>query len=408
MATLFQSLDLHPADPLLGLMTAFRADDRLDKTDLGVGVYRTEAGTTPVMAAVHKAELRLADRGETKAYEGPRGNLRFCEAVEHFVLGTDYKDHGRIASFTTPGGCGALYVGMSLIARANPDAQVWLSDPTWPNHPHVVRTCRLIPARYRYYAPTKGAAVPEAMFEDLDAAKPGDVVVVQGPCHNPTGADLSPDAWAALGKVCADKGITPFIDIAYHGFAAPLDEDLKAVRLLMDAVPVSLVSYSCSKSFGLYRERTGALIIQAASRDEAARAASHGADIARASYSMPPAHGAALVAEVLGDPALRAQWEEELGGMRQRIMDLRRGLSTALGRITGTNRFDGIAHQRGMFSLLPVTPAQVETMRARKGLYLPASGRINIAGLSTDKIDSVAEIIAATVADAPQGNAAAL
>lgn len=392
---LLQNLTQRPADPLLGLMAAFRADLRADKIDLGVGVYRNELGQTPLMDAVARAEARLAATGGTKVYEGPRGNLGFCDRVCALVFG-DQRSTAlgeQLISFTTPGGCGALAVGFGVAARANPKARVWMSEPSWPNHPHVVRSAGLTPVTYSYYDAQSGVVDVDAMFADLEEARPGDVVLVQGPCHNPTGADLTEADWTRLARFCVDRGLTPFVDVAYHGLGESLERDIAGVRALLDEIPMAMVSYSCSKNFGLYRERAGALLIMADTPTAAAAISSHAADVARANYSMPPAHGAAIVAEILDDDDLRQDWEEELELMRARIDDLRTRFAAALHARTGDAAYDSIANQRGMFSMLALPPGAAETLKNDWAIYLPNSGRINIAGLSAPHIDLVAEAI---------------
>ncbi|ADM09618.1 aspartate aminotransferase [Parvularcula bermudensis HTCC2503] len=388
---LFDRLDPRPADPLLGLLAAFRADDRTDKIDLGVGIYKDDAGRTPIMEAVREAETRLAKSGETKAYEGSRGNVAFAEAIEAQILGTE-RTTPRI-SFATPGGCGALSLAFFLYHRLNPEGQVWLSDPTWPNHKHIATTAGVPQRTYPYAEPTAPGVDLDRTLDGLAAANPGDAVLLQGPCHNPTGIDLTTDQWAEIGKFVAEKKLIALIDVAYHGFASSLEGDRAGIAAFLDAAPEALISYSCSKNFGLYRDRAGCLIAVSETERAAEAIATHMADISRALWSMPPAHGPAIVAEILGTADLEGQWRRELTEMRERMLDLRRGLATAL-RPRG-NTYDPavLTAQNGMFSQLPLTKEQTVELREKHALYIPGSGRINVAGLSPAIIDRVAEIL---------------
>ena len=386
-------LTAKPADALLGLMTAYREDARQDKIDLGVGIYKDDTGATPVMSAVAKAEALILQRQETKAYEGPRGNADFCAAIEAFIFGAGAPEivAGHTASFTTPGGCGALFLGVGLMKRMGAKA-VWVSRPTWPNHSKLVQTQGLALKEYRYAE--DGQLAFAAMLEDLETAEAGDGVILQGPCHNPTGIDLSVEQFAQVAGVAKARGLIVMLDVAYHGFAHGLAEDMAGVRTFLSVAPEAMISYSCSKNFGLYRERTGCFVLKGAEPRAVAAASTHIAELARTSYSMPPAHGSAIVATILGDAALRAEWESELTDMRERMVGLRKGLADALVAKTGSNRLGQLSHQNGMFSQLPVTAAAAEAMRTEDGLYLPGSGRINIAGLKAADTARVAEIVA--------------
>lgn len=384
----FAHLEPRPADALLGLMAAFRADPRADKIDLGVGVYRNEAGKTPIMSAVKKAESVLAETGDTKIYEGPRGNVAFCEAIEQMVFG-DAADADTHLSFSTPGGCGALFLANCLAKRTAPAGRFWMSDPTWANHPAIAKNAGLDVATYPYANPASPDVRTDAMLAKLEEAKAGDTVLFQGPCHNPTGIDLSQDDWVALGELCERKGLLPLIDIAYHGFANSLGTDLLGVQAFLARVPDTMISYSCSKNFGLYRERTGALLIKAATPKAAQSVHTHVADIARTAYSMPPAHGQAIVATIMADPALCQEWQTELVAMQARMADLRRALADALQPRTNTYDPAALCAQNGMFSQLPFVEGGVDALR-EQGVYIPGSGRINIAGLTTEQIPGVA------------------
>ncbi|MEM9750910.1 MAG: amino acid aminotransferase [Pseudomonadota bacterium] len=395
MTNPLSAIQAMPPDPLLGIMAAFRADDRANKVDLGVGIYKDDDGRTPIMAAVREAEKRLAVSGDTKAYEGPRGNLAFCETVQGFLYGASGGPADGAASFmTTPGGCGALGVGAAFLRRLAPERKLWISDPTWPNHVHIAKSAGLNIARYPYVADSQGLPDFDRVEDDLRQAEAGDSIIIQGPCHNPSGVDLTLEQWSRLATLCQSRGLLPFVDIAYHGFGASLDEDLVGVRTFLASVESALVSYSCSKNFGLYRERTGCVAVQAPESEAADAAVSHLADLGRASYSMPPAHGAAIVAEIRQDEALYASWVEELDGMRGRLNRLRSAFADALTERTGDGRHGAIARQAGMFSLLPVQPDAAERLAADHAVYMPKSGRINIAGLHERTIDRVADAVA--------------
>ena len=404
MSAFLSGLSPRPADALLGLMAAFRADPREAKIDLGVGIYRDEAGETPIMAAVRQAEERLLTSETTKAYEGPQGNTDFCAAIEEMVLGAQStaRADGRVVSFATPGGCGALFVAIMFAGRISAEGRIWASDPTWPNHVNLVHATGRELKSYSYVDPEAGTVDFPAMMDDLREARPGDVVLLQGPCHNPTGIDLTPEQWAYLGDFCANQLLMPLVDVAYHGFGEGLEADIAGVRALLEVVPEAMVAYSCSKNFGLYRERTGCLMLQAGAPRDVAAGATHLADIARAAYSMPPSHGAAIVATILGDDALAQAWRDELEAMRNRMQSLRSGLAAALAEGTGRDDFSALTRQKGMFSQLPLAPQITELVRLQQAVYLPASGRINIAGLTSDTLGEVARRLA-PYSPAPQG-----
>jgi len=347
------------------------------------------------MSAVAKAEERILKAQTTKVYEGPRGNTDYCAAIENFVFGEGSAaiKEGRTLSFTAPGGCGALFLGTGLMKRMGVK-KVWVSNPTWPNHPNVVKFTGLDVAEYAYADPETGELDLDAMLADIAKAERGDGLIIQGPCHNPTGIDLSVDDWRKVGALVKERGLIAMLDVAYHGFANGLDEDVAGVRAFIETAGEALISYSCSKNFGLYRERAGCFLAIGDSAEGIAAATTHVASLARASYSMPPAHGAAIVATILGDAELRAEWEAELTQMRERMISLRKSLAEQLVSKTGSNRLGAVAHQNGMFSQLPLSKDAITAMREKSGLYMPNSGRINIAGLSTKDIPAIAEIIA--------------
>lgn len=391
--SLFDDLTPLPPDALLGLMAAYRADPREQKFDLGVGVYKDLAGVTPIFSAVKKAEAKLIAAQDTKVYEGQRGNTDFCGHVEDFVFGKGHpaRAEGRVISFTAPGGCGALFQGISLMRKTG-TRRVWVSRPTWPNHPNVVKSLGLDVKEYNYAV--GGVFSPTSMLDDLLKAEEGDGVIIQGPCHNPTGIDFPVGFWRDLGELVRGKKLAALIDVAYHGFADSLDEDMKGVRAFIAAAGEAMIAYSCSKNFGLYRERTGCFLVIGETTEGIDAAYTHVADNGRATWSMPPAHGAGIVATILGDAALRTEWEAELTAMRSRMKALRTTFSEALVAATGSNELAQLRLQNGMFSQLPVSAAQTAELRDIHGVYMPTSGRINIAGLHPDHIPKLAEILA--------------
>lgn len=388
----FSPLNTLPPDALLGLMAAYRADERHEKFDLGVGVYKDEAGGTPILSAVKKAEAKLLAAQTTKVYEGPRGNTDFCAHVEGFVFGADHPalEEGRVLSFTSPGGCGALFLGTGLMRRMGA-RRVWVSKPTWPNHPNVVKSLGLEVKNYAYAR--DGAFYKLGALADLSGAEAGDGVIIQGPCHNPTGIDPSADDWRELGRAAREKRLIVMIDIAYHGFAQGLEEDMAGVRAFIEEAGEALIAYSCSKNFGLYRERTGCFLAIGETAEGIAAASTHVADMGRATWSMPPAHGAGIVATILDDADLRSEWEAELATMRTRMISLRAQLSDALVKQTGSNALAALKSQHGMFSQLPISADDTERVRDAAGVYMPSSGRINIAGLHPSDIPRLAEIL---------------
>ncbi|MFN4025028.1 MAG: amino acid aminotransferase [Hyphomonas sp.] len=389
----FSPLSTLPPDALLGLMTAYRADERSEKFDLGVGVYKDEKGETPILSAVKKAEAKMLAAQTTKVYEGPRGNTDFCAHIERFVFGEDHPAlaEGRVLSFTAPGGCGALFLGVGLMRRMG-TRRVWVSKPTWPNHPNVVKSLGLGVKDYAYAR--DGAFYKLGALADLSAAEPGDGVILQGPCHNPTGIDPSAEDWRELGRIARERRLIVLLDVAYHGFASGLDKDMDGVRAFIEEAGEAMISYSCSKNFGLYRERTGCFLAIGETAEGIAAASTHIADMGRATWSMPPAHGAGIVAAILDDPALRKEWEEELTAMRLRMISLREALSDALVERTGSNLLAALKSQNGMFSQLPISAENTAKVRELDGVYMPSSGRINIAGLHPDDIPRLSEVLA--------------
>ena len=393
------SLGPQAPDSLLGVMAAYAADPEPTKIDLGVGVYRDAGGTTPIMAAVKAAERQVMDREATKAYVGAAGNRAFAAVIEELTLGPQHpaRSAGRVVTLQTPGGCGALRLAADLILRAERASRVWVSDPTWPNHTPLIGGAGLPVECYPYYDPASGKVLFEAMMTALERLPSGSVVLLQAACHNPTGADLDAAQWRALAALLAQRGLVPLVDLAYQGLGDGLDADAAPVRLLAEQLPELLVAVSCSKNFGLYRERVGAVIAVAPSAPAAVITMSHLQALARRMYSMPPDHGAAIVAAIGASAELRRDWLAELERMRQRVTGVRAPLAAALKRATGGSRFDFIGAQRGMFSLLGLDADAVRELKERHHVYVAPDSRINVAGLADHQIEQLAGAVAAVV-----------
>jgi aspartate/tyrosine/aromatic aminotransferase len=374
--------DLPPvqSDSLLALIALAKADPRNDKIDVGVGVFRDGAGNTPILRVMKEAEQRLLDTQITKAYLGSGGDVRFAELLRPILLG-HHADDDRIAGLQTPGGCGALRLGFELIATANPHARVLVGTPTWPNHPPIIRSVRLEQVEYPYYERGQGAIRFEDMIAALNGAEPGDVALLHGCCHNPTGADLSEDQWREVVRVVTERELIPLIDIAYQGFGRGLDEDAFGVRLMLDACDEVIIAQSCDKNFSVYRDRVGSLFVKTGSVEATETAMAHVHQRAREMWSMPPDHGAAAVHIILDDPELRARWLVELAAMRDRINLVRQRIAAADPRLAFIGR------QYGMFSMLPLSKEQVLNLRRDEAIYMADSGRFNVVGLGDDQID---------------------
>jgi aromatic-amino-acid transaminase len=389
---MLENLSPQPADKILALVSAFRADPRTDKVDLGVGVYRDASGNTPVMRAVKEAERRILADQSTKAYTGLAGDPAFADAMIGLVLGeTVARD--RIAAVATPGGTGAIRQALELIKLANPEARVWISNPTWPNHPSIIRYLGMQMGEYRYFdAETRGVDFA-GLKADLSAVPSGDVVLLHGCCHNPTGANLTPEQLAEVIAILTNNGVTPLVDIAYQGFGDGLDADAAATRAVAAACPEVLIAASCSKNFGIYRERTGILMAIAADAATQPLTQDTLAFLNRQNYSFPPDHGARVVTTILTDPALRADWETELEETRNGMLALRAQLADELRRLSNSDRFDFLAHHRGMFSRLGTSPEKVAALRDHHGIYMVGDSRMNIAGLNAETVPILAKAI---------------
>ncbi len=391
---MLNNLTPQPADKILALVQMYRDDPREMKVDLGVGVYKNAEGVTPVMRAVKAAERRIVDEQETKAYTSLAGDPAFATAMRKLIL-ADSVDVGRVAAVATPGGTGAVRQGLELMQYADRASTIWISNPTWPNHPSIIKYLGVPMREYRYFDAASRGVDFAGMMDDLKSVKRGDLVLLHGCCHNPTGANLTHDQWNAVVELLDKTGAVPFIDIAYQGFGDGLEEDGYGTRLVASKLPEVIIAASCSKNFGVYRERTGLLMAITAEEKTKASAQATLAFLNRQNYSFPPDHGARVVTTILDDPALRADWQTELEDVRKGMLKLRRQLADTLRQRTNSDQFDFIAEHRGMFSRLGATPEQVVEMREKYGIYMVGDSRLNIAGLNDTTVPIVAEAIVA-------------
>ena len=379
----FSTLRAEVPDALLALIGLHAADPRPTKIDVGVGVFRDATGATPVFAAVKEAEFWLAETQLSKSYLGPEGDARFTALLAELALGQRVASSPDLVGLQTPGGTGALRLGAELLARAAPGRHIWVGTPTWTNHVPLLSGAGLVVRPHRFFDRATSELDFAAMMADLDAAEPGDILLLHGCCHNPTGVSFSLPEWQAIAELCAERGLLPFVDLAYHGLGQGLDADVAGVRLLVESLPAAIVAYSCDKNFGLYRDRVGAIWVKAPSGQvDAVRSNLYA--LARVNWSMPPDHGAAVVRYILENPEPRVDWEAELSAMALRIGDLRRRLAAANPRLAP------LGGQQGMFALLPLDPAAVTALRADHGIYMAGNGRINIAGLGEATVDRFA------------------
>ena len=386
--------DLNPVPPdsLIALIGLCEADPRPEKIDVGVGVFRDAAGNTPILKVMKEAERRLLDTQVTKAYLGSAGDKRFAELLRPILLG-EHADDPRIAGVQTPGGCGALRLGFELIATVSRGARVFLGTPSWPNHAPIIRAVGLETVDYPYYERGQATIRFEDMIEALRSGEPGDVALLHGCCHNPTGADLSEDQWRQVRDAVVDRGLIPLVDIAYQGFGRGLDEDAFGVRLMLSSCDEVVIAQSCDKNFSCYRDRVGSLWIKTAAAEATKTAMGHVFQRSREMWSMPPDHGAACAHIILEDPDLHARWLVELEDMRNRINSVRQQIASADPRLAYIGR------QFGMFSMLPLTPEQVLKLRSDHAIYMAESGRFNVVGMSDAQLGR----FTAAVVDAMNG-----
>ena len=393
---MFEALKAQPQDKILQLIQMFKYDPRTDKIDLGVGVYKDATGLTPVMRAGKAAEKKIWDTQNSKTYTALTGEPGYNAAMRKLILAGGVED-ARVSSIATPGGTGAVRLGVALAKMFNPGATVWVSKPTWGNHISIIKVVGLPVAEYRYFDAASGEVDFAALLEDLGQVKAGDVVLLHGCCHNPTGANLTLDQWKQVIALMQAKGAFPMVDLAYQGFGDGLDQDAEATRLIVSSFPETLIAASCSKNFGVYRDRAGILIAVSADAEQAKITQGNLNFLNRQTYSFPPDHGTRAVMTVLEDAALEADWKAELEETRNGMLGLRAALAEALRQETNSDRFDFVARHRGMFSLLGLTEAQVTRLREDVGIYMVSDSRINIAGLNAKTVPILARAVASVL-----------
>lgn len=389
---MFETLTAAAPDKIIALIGMFKDDPRPNKVDLGVGVYKDPEGRTPIMRAIREAEQRLFSEQTTKTYLGMAGDLAFNAAIIKLAFG-EAADMSRLRAAQAPGGSGALRVLAELLHRSRPTATVWLSDPTWPNHVPIIQAAGFKTKSYPYFDAATGGVRFDEMLAALRGAEAGDIVLLHGCCHNPTGANLTGAQWRQVAALLLERQLFAFVDLAYLGFGDGIEADAEGLRILAAQLPELAVAQSCSKNFSVYRDRVGAAIIMARDAGQADITASQLNSVARAMYSMPPDHGAAAVRIVMADAGLRADWEAELNDVRARMIRLREGLAAALRKRTNSDRFDFVAQHRGMFSRLGLTVDQVKRLREEHAIYMVDDSRINVAGLPEDGLEDLAEAI---------------
>jgi len=392
---ILKNIQNQPPDKILALMTAFKNDPRDQKLDLGVGVYKDPNGNTPIMRSIKAAEKKWWEIESSKSYVGLVGDPAFSDALISLVLGSNIPKN-LIASAATPGGTGAVRQGFELFKIANPELRVFVSDPTWPNHISILKYLNIHCETYRYFDNETRGVDFDSMVADLARAKAGDVILLHGCCHNPTGANLNKQQWQEITDLLNKSGATPMIDLAYQGFGDGLEEDAYATRLISESVSETVIASSCSKNFGIYRDRAGLLML--VSQDSSRRNTNQSmlAFLNRQNYSFPPDHGSRLVSIVLNDSDLRIDWMSELEDIRNSLLNLRLQLSNELQKLSGSDRFSFIASHRGMFSRLGASPLQVEKMREEFGIYMVSDSRFNVAGLNTETVPILAKAIIQT------------
>lgn len=393
---MFENLPALASDPILGLSIDFKKDTNPAKIDLGVGVYKDEQGNTPILKSVVAAQKQLMETETSKVYITPQGVQGFIDGMLDLILGkgSPVLLANRVAAVQAPGGCGALRILAELLKRCNSDTKVWVSDPTWANHIPLIGNAGLEIANYPYFDKATASIKFDEMMDCLAQVKKGDVVLLHGCCHNPTGADLTKEQWQAVAKLANKVGFLPFIDIAYQGFGEGLEEDAYGVRLMAESVPEMIIAASCSKNFGLYRERVGlaALITHDSANRDIVQ--SQIQSVARGIYSMPPSYGGALVDIILANDDLNSLWQREVTEMRERMIQLRKLLVDNLAAQGASKDFSFINQQKGMFSFLCISPEQVRKLRDENSVYFVDSSRVNIAGINTKNVEVLAAAIA--------------
>lgn len=394
--TVFESLQPAPADAILSLIAEHRNDPRDNKIDLGVGVYRTPAGETPVLRSVKRAEKTLLDTQCSKAYLGTAGAPDFNAAMQEFIFGTDEYDD-RLVTIQTPGGSGSLRVGAGVVLRARENANIWVGEPTWANHFPLLGGAGMILKPYPYYDTNDHSIQLDDMLEALSAAPRGDFALLHACCHNPSGLDPSEEQWRQIADVIVERELIPFVDMAYQGFATDFDTDAFIIRHLAGRVPEMIVSSSCSKNFGLYRDRVGSLSLLSETAATRETLNSQVNNLVRTLYSMPPDHGAAIVSLILNDADLRREWVADVEQMRDRLRSMRMLLNSALQHKAPHHDFSHLVRATGMFCFLGASAAQVERLKKDYGVYMVNSSRINVAGITEANVEYLADAIAATV-----------
>lgn len=391
----FEVLPALAPDPILGLSAAFRADTNPNKIDLGVGVYKDEHGNTPIVGAVAQAQARLLESETSKTYITPQGVQGYIDGMLELLLGKGNPAvlANRVAAVQAPGGCGALRILAELLKRCNDNAKVWVSDPTWANHIPLIGNAGLALDTYPYFDKATASIRFDAMLDTLKTIPKGDVVLLHACCHNPTGADLTQDQWRQVAEVAQQQGWLPFIDSAYLGFGDDLETDAFGMRLMVESVPEVIIAASCSKNFGLYRERVGLAVMVTENSAQTPIVQSQIQAIARGIYSMPPSYGGALVDIILHDDALKASWVAEVDEMRNRMRDLRALLVTKMAENGAPKDFSFVNDQKGMFSFLCITPEQVQAVRAEHSVYFVDSSRVNIAGINLSNVDALSKAL---------------
>ena len=396
---MFEQLDMAPADPILGLSAAFKSDSNPDKINLSVGVYQDSSGQTPIFASVKTAEKRVMAAEKTKSYLSIEGTSEYGTAVQELLLGSTHEilASERAVTIQSPGGTGALRIAGDFLARHFGDKPFWICEPTWANHPKIFSAAGLQVETYPYFDADTNNLDHEALLEALDQIPTGHIVLLHGCCHNPSGVTPDSPTWEAIAEIVTKRGLLPLIDFAYQGLGDGVDPDASGLRTLSNTGCELLIASSFSKNFGLYKERVGALTLVGANAEAAAKALSHLKIAVRTSYSNPPAHGSAIVSEILGDAKLSSQWEDEVTQMRERIRDMRRRLVEELKTRNPARDFSFIEHQRGMFSFSGLNDKQVTALRERYSVYIVGGGRINVAGLTEANLDYFADAVASVI-----------